>query len=158
MTAVSVSAKSLRSCLPLCDPMDCSQPGSSVLWISQARILEWVAMPSPGDLPDQGSNLCLLHLLHGQEGSLPLGPLGSPCYPMPCCSAVLGHFSHVWLFVTLWTVAFHAPLSIEFSRQEYWSRLPCPPAEDLLDLGVKSRFSASPALAGRFFTTKATWE
>ena len=39
-------AKSLQSCLTLCDPMDCSLPGSSVHGISQARILEWVAMPS----------------------------------------------------------------------------------------------------------------
>ena len=50
-------AKSLQSCLILCDPMDCSLPGSSVLGILQARILEWVAFPSPGDLPDPG----LLH-------------------------------------------------------------------------------------------------
>jgi len=39
-------AKSLQSCLTLCNPMDCSQPGSSVHGILQARILEWVAMPS----------------------------------------------------------------------------------------------------------------
>ena len=38
--------KSLQSCLTLCDPMDCSSPGSSVYGILQARILEWVAMPS----------------------------------------------------------------------------------------------------------------
>ena len=53
--------KSLQSCLTLCNPMDCSQPGSSVLGISQARILEWVAVPfsipSPGDLPDPGIEL-----------------------------------------------------------------------------------------------------
>ena len=39
-------AKSLQSCLTLCNPMDCSQPGSSVHGILPARILEWVAMPS----------------------------------------------------------------------------------------------------------------
>ena len=39
-------AKSLQSCLTLCEPMDCSPPGSSVLGTLQARILEWVAMPS----------------------------------------------------------------------------------------------------------------
>ena len=43
-----------QSCLTLCDPMDCSLPGSSVHGIFQARILEWVAIPSPGDLPDPG--------------------------------------------------------------------------------------------------------
>ena len=41
-----VHAKSLQSCLTLCDPMDCSPPGSSVPGILQARILEWVAIPS----------------------------------------------------------------------------------------------------------------
>ena len=46
-----VCAKSRQSCLTLCDPMDCSLPGSSVHGILQARILEWVAMPSSGDLP-----------------------------------------------------------------------------------------------------------
>ena len=44
--ACVLCAKSLQSCLTLCDPMDCSTPGSSVLRIIQARILEWVAMPS----------------------------------------------------------------------------------------------------------------
>ena len=41
-----------QSCLTPCDPMDCSLPGSSVHGIFQARRLEWVAFPSPGDLPD----------------------------------------------------------------------------------------------------------
>ena len=49
-----VCTKSLESCLILCDPMDCSPPGSSVHGILQARILEWVAMPSSKDLPDPG--------------------------------------------------------------------------------------------------------
>ena len=49
-----VCAKSLQSCLTLCDSMDCSPPGSSVHGILQARLLEWVAMPSSRDLPDPG--------------------------------------------------------------------------------------------------------
>ena len=49
--------------------------------------------------------------------------------------------SHVWFFVTLWTVACPASLSMAFSRQEYWSRLPCPPPEDLPDPGIKLRSS-----------------
>ena len=49
---VPQSAKSLQSYPILCDPVDCSLPGSSVHGILQARILEWVASPSPGDLPD----------------------------------------------------------------------------------------------------------
>ena len=42
-----------QSC-PICDPMDCSPPGSSVLGILQARILEWAAIPFPGGPPDPG--------------------------------------------------------------------------------------------------------
>ena len=50
-----VHAQSLsKSCLTLCGPMDCSPPGSSIHGISQARILEWVAISSPEDLPDPG--------------------------------------------------------------------------------------------------------
>ena len=45
-----------------------------------------------------------------------------------------------------------------FSRQEYWSGLPCPPAGDLPDPGIESTSLISPALIGRFFTTSATWE
>ena len=48
-------------CLALCRPMDGSPPGSSVHGIFQARILEWQPFPSPGDLPDPGSNPGLLH-------------------------------------------------------------------------------------------------
>ena len=43
-----------QSCPTLCDAMDCSLPGSSVRGILQARVLEWVAIPSPGDLPHPG--------------------------------------------------------------------------------------------------------
>ena len=57
----------------------------------------------------------------------------------------------VWLFVTLWTVARQAPLSLGFSRQEYWSGLPSPPPGDLMDPGIKPSSFTSPALAGRFF-------
>ena len=59
---------------------------------------------------------------------------------------------------TLWTVAYQAPLSMEFSRQEYWSGLPCPPPEDLPNPGIKPMSLISPTLAGRFFTASATWE
>ena len=67
-------------------------------------------------------------------------------------------FSHVQLFVTLWTVAHQAPLSRGFSRQEYWTGLPCLPPEDLTNQGIKPVSLTSPVLAGRFFTTSASWE
>ena len=69
---------------------------------------------------------------------------------------MLSHFSRVWLFMTPWTVALQAPLSMEFSRQEYWNGLPCPPLGDLPSPGMELVFT-SPALAGRFFTTSTTW-
>ena len=60
--------------------------------------------------------------------------------------------------VTPWTVARQAPLPTGFSRQEYWSGLPCPPPGDLPDPGVISVSLPSPALAGSFFIASATWE
>ena len=71
---------------------------------------------------------------------------------------VLSCLSRVQLFETPWTVIHQAPLSMGFSRQEYWSGLPCPPPGDLPNPGIKSVSPLSPALAGRFFTTRATWE
>ena len=65
---------------------------------------------------------------------------------------LLSHCSHVQLFETLWSVACQAPLSMRFSRQEYQSRLSCPPPEDLPDPGIKSVSLMSSALAGSFFT------
>ena len=56
-------------------------------------------------------------------------------------------------------VAHQAPLSMGFSRQEYWSGLPCPPPEDLPNPGIEPRSLTSSVLArGFFFTTSATWE
>ena len=62
--------------------------------------------------------------------------------------------SPVQLFVTLWTAACQTPLSMKFSKQEYWSGLPFPPPGDLPNPGIKPVSLASAALAGRFFTTK----
>ena len=53
-----------------------------------------------------------------------------------CCVESL---SCVWLFVTLWTVVHQAPLPMGFSRQEYWSELPCPPPGDLSNPGTEPR-------------------
>ena len=99
-----------------------------------------------------------------------------PCFPYSLChdyrnqdyfkyfffpqwdsKCVLSLFSSVRLFATLWTVALQT-LSMGFSRQEYCSGLPCPPAEDFPNPGIKSTSPMSPGLAGRFFTTSATWE
>ena len=59
--------------------------------------------------------------------------------------------------MTLWTIVHQAPLAMGFSRQEYWSELPCPPPGDLLNPGTEPT-SLFPALADGFFITSATWE
>ena len=80
---VCVCAKSLQFCLTLCDLMDCSPPGSSVHWVSQARILEWVSMPSSKDLPNPGIKPVSLSLVRWWAGSLPLVPPGNPILVAP---------------------------------------------------------------------------
>ena len=70
---------------------------------------------------------------------------------------MLSRFSSVQLCATPWTTACQAPLSIGFSRQEYWSGLPCPPPGDLPDPEIEPMSLTAPAMAGKFFTTSATW-
>ena len=60
--------------------------------------------------------------------------------------------------MTQWTVAHQAPLSMELSRQEYWSGLPFPPPGDLPDPAIEPASLESPALVGEFFYHCATWE
>ena len=56
------------------------------------------------------------------------------------------------------TVARQAPLSMGFSKQEYWGGLPCLPSGELPHPRIQSTSLVSPALTGGFFTTSATWE
>ena len=71
---------------------------------------------------------------------------------------VLSCLSGVRLLATPWTVVCQASQSMGFSRQEYWSGLPCPPPGDLPSLGIKPTTLMSLALAGVFFTTSTTRE
>ena len=66
---------------------------------------------------------------------------------------MLSCFSPVRLFATLWTIAHSAPLSMGFSRQEYWGGLLCPPPGYLPNPGIEPASLTSPALSGGFFTT-----
>ena len=67
---------------------------------------------------------------------------------------MLSHLSRVQLFVTPWTVAHQAPVSMGVSRQEHWSGLPFPPPGDLPDPGAEPAPPVSPVSASRLFTTE----
>ena len=129
-----------QSCPTLCDPMDCSLPGSSVHGILQARILEWVAIPFSRD------SFWQCRIFDCMDASI----CGSIAASSLCAKSLQS-----CLFVTLWTR--QAPLSMGFSRQEYWSGLPCPPPGDLPDPSMEPVSLTSPALVGRLFITSTTW-
>ena len=81
-----------QSCLTLCDPMNCSLTSSSVHGIFQARIPEWVAFPSPGDLPDPGIEPVSPESPALQVDSLPAESLRKP---------IFNHNSILFLFSSL---------------------------------------------------------
>ena len=138
------------SCSTPCHPMDCCLPGSSVHGISQARILEWVAIyfsRRPSKPRDWTCISCIgrwiLH--HRATGeALPKWYVQM----LTCCS------SRVWLCATRWTLACQAPLCLGFSGRAYWRGLPCPPPGNLPDPGIELLSLASPELAGGFFTRR----
>ena len=70
---------------------------------------------------------------------------------------MLSFLGYVQFFVVPWTEVHQALLSVEFSRQEYWSGLPFPTPGDLPDPENEPKSAVSPALAGRLFATTATW-
>ena len=95
--------KFLQSCLTLSNTMDCSPPGSSVHGILQARILEWVVMPSSGWSSQPRDQTCISYFLHWQVSSLPLAP---PQYTyqeklFPFITAQLTSFNHFALPPTI---------------------------------------------------------
>ena len=99
--------------------------------------------------------------LQWKHGVLTIGPPGKSqkwiiLFAFCCCCLVTKVISDS--FVTLWTVARQAPLSMGCSRQEYWSRLPFPTPGDLPNPGIEPASLVSPALTGRFLTTNATLE
>ena len=143
-------AKSL-SRVRLCDPMGCGLPGSSVHGISQARILEWVAISFSRGSSRLGLNPGLPHC---RQTLYPLSHQGSPMDGLKelliltelLQVRVLSCLSHFRLFATPWTVAHQAPLSIGFPRQEYWSGLLFASPGDLPDPRIKPISLVSPAL------------
>ena len=93
-------------------------------------------------------------LLHCKEILCHLSHQGSrviSVYLHKYCTCML---SCIWLFEAQWTVVLRCPLSMGFSRQEYWTGLPFPPPGDLPDPEIKTGSQESPALLWRFFTTE----
>ena len=150
----SAAAKSLQSCLTLCDPIDGSPPGSPVPGILQARTLEWVAIPSPMHESEKGKwSLSVLsnpQWPHGLQPSRLLHPWDFPgkstgvgCHCLLREGTMLREIKWTHSVVsnsaTPWTVAHQAPPSTGFSRQEYWRGLPFPSPGDLPNSGIKPR-------------------
>ena len=147
-----------QSCPTLCDPMDCIVYG-----ILQAKILEWVAIPFSRGSSQPRSQTQVSHLAGGFFTSWATreahGNTQTSDLRMFICSPVYHgeklkttscpktrywlerekSLSHVWLFETPWTIAYQAPLSMGFFRQEYWSGLPFPSPGDLPDPEIKPR-------------------
>ena len=134
----------------LCDPRTISVHG-----ISQAKILEWVAISfSRGSFRPRDWT-CVSCVSCIGRWILYCWATGKLSRTWCCCE--VASLSRVRLCATPWTVAHQAPLSMGFSWQEYWNRLPCPPPVDLPNPRIEPASLRSPALAGRFFTTSAIW-
>ena len=98
-----------------CNTTDCSPPGSSIHGISQARMLEWIAIFFSRGSSQPRDQTSVFYISCIASGFLTHEP-----------SWALSHFSRMRLLATSWTVPCQAPLSMGFSRQEYWSGLPFP--------------------------------
>ena len=139
--------------------MDCSLPGSSVNEIFQARILEWAAISfSRGSSQprDRTQVSCIVGRRFTVWATREAFDFYSHNLNVSCFKGYtldnLGKGEVLMLsrlFATPRTAAHQAPLSMQFSRQEYWSGLPFPTPGDLLHQGIKSESSVSPALADR---------
>ena len=78
--------------------------------------------------------------------------------PLRLCVCMLSYFSRVRLLANVWTIALQAPLCMGLSRQEYWSRMPCPPLQGMFLTQESNLHLTSPALAGEFFNISTTRE
>ena len=101
---------------------------------SRPHGLQPTRMFRPWDFPGKSTGVgchCLLQTKHCQTTALIRDIYSTTC------EGVVSHFNHVQFFVTLWNVAHQAPLSMGFSRQEYWSGLPFPTPGDLPNPGIQ---------------------
>ena len=152
----AATAKSLQSCLTLCNPIDGNPPGSPVPGILQARILEWVAISFSNAWKWKvkaaaakwlQSCLTLCDPIDGSPPGYPIpGILQARILEWVAISSSNAwkwkikakSFSRVWLLATSWTAAFQGPPSMGFSRQEYWSGVPLPSPIMLRDTQIRT--------------------
>ena len=127
--------------------MDCSPPGSSVSGVSfsQISILKWVAISLSRESSQPRNQTLVFSLGRGV-----LFHLQMLFIVFRVCACVPSRFSCVRLLAVSGVIASQIPLSMEFSRQESWSGLPCPPPGDLPDPGMEPVSPAAPALSGGF--------
>ena len=127
----------------------------ALLSMGFSRHKYWGGVPfsSPGDLPETGiepaSSTLACRFFTTEPPEKPIK------WHVCLCAQLL---NHVQLVAAPRTVAHQASLPMELARQENWSRLPFLTPEDLPDPGIEPASLVSPALAGSFFTTRATWK
>ena len=141
----------IQSCPALCDPMDCSPPGSSVHEILQARILEWVAMPS--SRRPSHSGIYPVSMSPALVGKFFTTRATWQVHMCVCCAVLDG--SGVQLFATPWTVAHQAPLSMGLLQVKILEWVAMPSSRRSSQPRDQTQFSR---IAGGFFTVKATRE
>ena len=107
----------MQLCLTLCDPADCSSPGSSDLGVFQAKLVEWVAISSRRIFPTQGSNRRFLCLVHSRQILCPVSHWGSPIlipmWPQTWSADVPLSYLSLWFFEYL----------LNFQHKLFWSAL-----------------------------------
>ena len=119
----------------------------STIWETWVRSLGWEV---PWRRKWQPTSVLLPRKSHGRRSLVSMG--SQRVWHDWATSLSLFMLSHFQLFVTPWTITHHAPLSMEFSRLEYWNGLPFPPPGYLPDPGIEPVSLVSPVLVGGFFT------
>ena len=107
--------------------------------------LAWYILSKPPSLFRSASGTMCFHFSSGCQKLLSTAQCVSAC--------PLSSFSHVWPFETIWAITLQAPLSMGFSRQEYWHAL----LQRIFPSQGSNQSVMSPAFAGWFFTSSATW-
>ena len=139
--------KSLGFPKPGSSPVTCPTEAEGVIWPCLATLWNW-------DLRDKHRTVMMLWLLLLLR-CLCVCVCGCGCGCVQACVSTRALLlSHVQIFAAPGIVAHQAPLSMGFSRQEYWSELPFPTPEDVPNQGIKPSSLVSPSLAGGFFTTE----